>query len=148
MKTFLLTTFSLFALTAVGIAQNCQVATSIPADLQKVGSGSATAQTDGVTTVRGGQAVYVSIKNVNVLGVAYNLTIEQDTTPPVPNCAYKALLPPQTSVILWGAIFADPPISWKITVSVGEESDAGVLTYEIYSQAGGANNRNKKKKKK
>ena len=134
----LLAAFALCTLShGMSFADSCQVATSIPSDLKSVGSGSATAERDGVTTIRGGQAVYVRIKNANVLGVVYKLTIEQNTSPAVPNCTYKAILPPGTSVILWGSLFAEPPIGWKITVAVGEESDAGVLTYEVFSQPNG-----------
>jgi hypothetical protein len=28
----------------------------------------------------------------------------------------------------------DPPIAWKVTVGVAPESEAGVLTYEVYSR--------------
>jgi hypothetical protein len=120
------------------LAQDCQIENSIPSNLKIVGLGSATAETEGATSVKGGQGVYVKIKNVNVLGVSYNLTIEQDTTPPIPICTFKALLLPQKTVILSGALFGNPPIGWKISVAVGEESDAGVLTYDVYSQAGAA----------
>lgn len=115
-------------------AQNCQTAASIPAGQTKLGGGSATAHYDGTTSVKGGQAVYVKLKNENVLGVSYELTVALDATPVVANCTYKAILPPKTTAILSGAIFAEPPIAWKVTVAVGSESDAGVLTYEVYSK--------------
>lgn len=86
-----------------------------------------------MTTVKGDQAVYVKVTNQNVLGVSYTVTIAQNTTPTNEICSYSAILLPKTSVILSGALFAEPPIGWKITVSVGDESDAGVLTYVIYS---------------
>jgi hypothetical protein len=86
-----------------------------------------------VTTVKGDQAVYVKVTNQNVLGVSYTVTIAQNTTPTNEICSYSAILLPKTSVILSGALFREPPIGWKITVSVGDESDAGVLTYVIYS---------------
>ena len=116
------------------MGQTCENASSIPAGHKKLGSGSATGHYDGTTIIKGGQSAYVKIKNENVLGVSYSLTIEQDATPSVPNCRYKAILPPRSSAILYGALFADPPIGWKITVSVGDESDAGVITYEVYSK--------------
>jgi hypothetical protein len=115
-------------------AQDCQTATSIPDGQKKLGGGTATADYDGTTEVQGGQAVYVRIKNDNALGVSYYLTIVYNASPPVSNCTYKALLPPQTSAILSGSLFKDPPIAWKITVAVGPESDAGTLTYEVYSK--------------
>lgn len=114
-------------------AQNCETASSVPSGHKLMGSGSATVHYDGETKIKGGQAVYVKIKNENVLGVSYQLTIAQDTSPTVVVCSYKALIPSQKIVILWTAIFADLPIGWKITVSVGEESDASVITYEVYS---------------
>jgi hypothetical protein len=114
-------------------AQNCDSPSSIPTGHKKLGSGSATVHYDGTTRLKGGQSVYVKIKNDNVLGVSYTLTISPDAKPEAPVCTYKALIPPRTTVILSGALFAEPPISWKITVAVGDESDAGVLTYEVYS---------------
>jgi|SRR5579864_3382231 len=119
--------------TALSVAQNCEVATAIPQNQTRVASGSATVHYDGTSKLKGGQAVYVKIKNENVLGVSYLLNVSQDTSPEVSICTYKAVLLPKTSVILWGAVFANPPISWKVTVTVGEESDAGALTYEVYS---------------
>jgi|HubBroStandDraft_2_1064218.scaffolds.fasta_scaffold582277_1 hypothetical protein len=116
------------------LAQNCQTASSVPGDQPKVGSGSVTSDYDGTTKFKGGQAVYVRITNANVLGVSYELTIAQDTTPVVTVCTYKAVLPPKASAVLWGALFAEPPIGWKVTVAIGSESDAGVLTYEVYSK--------------
>jgi hypothetical protein len=134
MKRILLLVFLFWGLpNPVIFAQNCQTAASIPASHKKLGGGSATVHYDGTTTVKGGQSVYVKIKNENALGVSYTLTISLNATPEVPNCTYKALLPPRASAILFGSLFADPPIGWKVTVGVGEESDAGVLTYEIYS---------------
>ncbi len=115
------------------LAQSCETASAVPADHQKVGSGSATVDYKGTTPVKGGQSVYVKIKNANVLGVSYVLTIEEDVRPPVTICTYNALLPPQATVVLSGALFAEPPISWKVTVEIGDESDAGVLTYDVYS---------------
>ena len=126
----------------------CQAASSLPDGQTKIGSGSATVHYDGITTAKGGQAVYVKIKNENVLGVAYELTIVENVSPGVEICTYKALLPPRTSAILSGALFADPPIPWKVTVSVGEQSDAGVLTYEVYSQTDSKNTSKNKSKKK
>jgi CDP-diacylglycerol pyrophosphatase len=114
-------------------AANCNVEQNIPANQQQIGSGSATAGSDGDTTVTGDQAVYVQVKNVNVLGASYTVTIARDTTPVDVICSYTAILLPQTSVILSGAVFASPPIGWKITVSVGDESDAAVLTYTVSS---------------
>ncbi len=114
-------------------ATNCTIAASLPPNQQQIGSGSAIAGTDGVTTVKGDQAVYVKVTNQNVLGVSYTVTIAQNTTPTNEICSYSAILLPRTSVILSGALFGEPPIGWKITVSVGDESDAGVLTYVIYS---------------
>src|SRR5215472_11298865 len=126
-------TFILFLGTCSTIAtyaQNCQTATSIPSDSKSLGGGSATVQYDGTTKIKGGQSVYVQIKNENVLGVSYTLSIEKDDKPPITSCTYKALIPPRASVILWGSLFDDPPITWNITVSIGDESDAGVLTYQ------------------
>lgn len=121
-------------ISTLSFAQNCETAASVPADQTKLGGGTATAHYDGNTSVKGGQAVYVKIRNENILGVSYELTVAQDTKPVVVNCTYKAVLPPKTSAILSGALFAEPPIAWKITVAVGSESDAGVLTYEVYSK--------------
>lgn len=126
----------LITLSAIGgsaLAQNCETANSVPADHRRLGSGSATVDYKGITLVKGGQSVYVKIKNENLLGVSYVLTIEEDVKPPSTNCTYKAVLPPRTTVILSGALFANPPISWKVTVEIGDESDAGVLTYDVYS---------------
>jgi hypothetical protein len=117
----------------ITFGQTCQTAATIPAEQKKLGGGTATVHYDGVTKVKGGQGIYVKVKNENILGVSYILTIVEDTIPEGPNCTYKALLPPHRSVILSGSLFAEPPIGWKVTVAVGEESDAGVLTYEIYS---------------
>jgi hypothetical protein len=114
-------------------ATNCTVAATLPKNQQQIGSGSAIAGNDGVTTVKGDQAVYVKVTNQNVLGVSYTVTIAQNTIPTNDICSYSAILLPKTSVILSGALFGEPPIGWKITVSVGDESDAGVLTYVIYS---------------
>jgi hypothetical protein len=133
-KHLLLLVFVFFGLAStVAFAQTCETAKSIPTGHDKLGGGSATADYDGITKVKGGQSVYVKIKNENVLGVSYTLTIVEDTSPENPICTYKAILPPHGSVILYGALFAEPPIAWKITVAVGPESDAGVLTYEVYS---------------
>jgi len=115
-------------------AQNCQTASSVPSDQPKVGGGTATSDYDGTTKFKGGQAVYVKVTNANVLGVTYELTIAHDTTPGVVVCTYKAVLTPKASSVLWGALFAEPPIRWKVTVAIGSESDAGVLTYEVYSK--------------
>ena len=128
---FLLLLFSLVP--GAVFASSCTVETSIPASQKQIGTGSATADYDGNTTVVGDQKVYVKVTNRNVLGVSYAVTIAQNTTPLNVICSYNALLPPQTSVILSGALFADPPIGWKITVAVGSESDAGVLTYTVHS---------------
>ena len=49
--------------------------------------------------------------------------VAEDTTPLVTNCTYKALLPPRTSAVIWGALFAEPPIEWKITLVAGAESE-------------------------
>jgi hypothetical protein len=133
MKTFLL--FLLVVGAAIAsFAGTCEVASNIPSEMSKVGAGSATAHYDGITSVKGGQAAYVKIKNENALGVSYELTVAQDSKPTNVICTYKALLTPKTSVILWGSLFAEPPVAWKITVGVGPESDAGVLTYEVYSK--------------
>lgn len=118
---------------STGHATNCTIAASLPTNQQQIGSGSAIAGSDGVTTVKGDQAVYVNVTNQNVLGVSYTVTIAQNTIPTNEICFYSAILLPKTSVILSGALFGEPPIGWKITVSVGDESDAGVLTYVIYS---------------
>jgi hypothetical protein len=115
------------------LAQSCATSSSIPSGHKKLGGGSATVHYDGTARVKGGQAVYVKIKNENVLGVSYILTVEEDGKPPVANCSYKAILLPKTTVILSGALFTEPPIAWKVTVAVGDESDAGVLTFEVYS---------------
>lgn len=114
-------------------AANCSVEQSVPSNQSQIGAGSATAGSDGVTMVTGDQAVYVQIKNVNVLGAAYTVTIARNTTPVDVICTYTAILLPQTSVIVSGAVFASPPVGWKITVSVGDESDAAVLTYTVFS---------------
>jgi hypothetical protein len=114
-------------------ASNCTVQSSIPTKQQQIGTGSATAGSDGVTTVNGDQAIYVKLKNANILGVSYTVTIARNSTPTDVICSYTAILPPQGSVILSGAVFAPPPIGWKITVSVGDESDAGVLAYGVFS---------------
>jgi hypothetical protein len=114
-------------------SQTCETATSIPSGLKKLGAGSSTVDYESNTAVKGGQSVYVKIKNENVLGVSYILTIREDAKPGRTNCSYKAILPPRTSVILYGAVFANPPIAWKVTVAIGSESSAGVLTYEVYS---------------
>jgi hypothetical protein len=116
-------------------AQDCGTEASIPDSNKKIGSGTATAHYEGVTSIKGGQAVYVKITNANALGVSYILAIEEDAKPTVSNCTYKALLVPKGSVILSGAVFGEPPIAWKIRVAVGPESDAGVLGYEVYSTA-------------
>jgi hypothetical protein len=127
---------SLYTFTSVHLcAQSCTVEKSIPAKHPKVGSGSATIGSDGITVIKGGQAVYVAIRNNNVLGVAYVLTIERDTKPPSAKCSYNALLPPRGGVILSNSLFAKTPLSWRVSVSVGDESDAGVLTYMVYSDA-------------
>jgi len=123
--------------TSAGIcahAQNCTAVAAVPADQSDLGGGTATAHYDGTTTFSGGQAAYVSIKNENVLGVAYELTIARNTTPGSEVCKYKAILPPRTHVVLWGSFVGEPPLGWKITVAVGSESDAGVLTYRVYSR--------------
>lgn len=118
----------------ITFAQDCETPSSIPTGHKKLGGGSATVHYDGTARFKGGQSVYVKIKNENVLGVSYTLTIAPDATPEVPTCTYKASLPPRTTAILSGALFGEPPISWKVTVAVGDESDAGVLTYEVYSK--------------
>jgi hypothetical protein len=136
----------LLLLTGTALADSCQTATAIPSNLQRLGSGSATGHFDGETTVNGGQAVYVKVKNENVLGVSVAVTIARNTQPPYTICTYNALLPPRTSGIYYGTFFAEPPIGWKITVAVGSESDAGVLTYEVFSAAASSNGKNSKKK--
>jgi hypothetical protein len=133
MKPLRLLLFLLLGGLSLGFSQNCQTASSIPSDLAKVASGTATADYDGTSSIKGGQAVYVRVKNENALGVSYEVVVAEDTKPVVTNCTYKALLPPKTSAVIWGALFAEPPVGWKITVSVGPESDAGVLGYEVYS---------------
>ena len=127
--------FAANLLAIVGFAQSCQTSASIPADKKKLGGSTATAHYDGITTVKGGQGVYVKIKNLNVLGVSYILSIAEDVKPELHICTYKALLPPQSSVILYGALFAETPIGWKISLSIGPESSAGVLSYDVYSMA-------------
>jgi hypothetical protein len=117
---------------------------TIPSGQKQIGSGTATAEYDGVTTAKGDQKVYLQLKNANVLGVGYSISLAQDTIPVNEICSYQALLPPQTSVILSGALFAQPPIGWKATVSV--QSDAGVITYTLYSASGAATSSVKKKK--
>jgi hypothetical protein len=134
MKYVLSLTITLFWLVGPTFAQNCQNASSVPADQVKVAAGTATAHYEGTTTFRGGQAVYVKVKNENVLGVSYELKIVRDLTPEVIECTYKAILLPKATAILWDATFAQPPVSWKVSVAVGEESDAGVLTYQAYSK--------------
>ena len=114
-------------------AANCTVETALPQNQQQIGSGSAIAGRDGVTTAKGDQVVYVKVTNQNVLGVSYTVSIAPDATPPTEICSYSAILLPKTTVILSGALFAQPPIGWKVTVSVGDESDAGVLTYTVHS---------------
>lgn len=52
------------------VGQNCEVATAISESQIKVAGGSATVHYDGTSKFKGGQAVYVKIKNENVLGVS------------------------------------------------------------------------------
>ena len=68
-----------------------------------------------------------------MLGVAYELTISPNSTPDTTICSYKAILAPRASAILWGSRFGEPPLGWKVNVSVGSESDTGVLGYAVYS---------------
>jgi len=124
----------LLVFTHKAYSTNCNIETVIPQNQQQIGTGSAIAGRDGVTAARGDQAVYVKETNQNVLGVSYKVTIAQNTTPTNEICSYSAILLPKTSVILSGSLFAQPPIGWKVTVSVGDESDAGVLTYTIHSR--------------
>jgi hypothetical protein len=141
--------FSILTLLVPGLAaaSTCTVETSIPANQHQVGAGSATADYDGNTSVTGDQKVYAKLTNRNLLGVFYTVTIAQNTTSTNVICSYNALLPPQTSAILSGALFADPPIGWKITVSIGSESDSGVLTYTIHSLAQSPSNSGNKNAK-
>jgi hypothetical protein len=132
--------------TTLARASTCTVEQAIPSGQKQIGAGTATAEYDGVTTAKGDQKVYLQLKNANVLGVQYSISLATDTTPVNEICSYQALLPPQTSVILSGALFAEPPIGWKTTVSV--QSDAGVVTYTLYSASGAATSNNKVRKSK
>jgi hypothetical protein len=130
------TVFVLFVcFSRIATASMCDVAKAIPTGQQQIGSGTATADYDGVTTVKGDQRVYLKLTNQNLLGVSYTVTIAQDTIPSNAICTYSAILLPRATVILSGSLFAEPPIGWKTTVSIGSESDAGVLTYILYSAA-------------
>lgn len=125
----------LVALSIPGLmqGQSCTVEKAVPPKHPQVGSGSATVGSDGRSSVTGGQAVYVAIKNNNVLGVSYNLRIEHASHPPSASCSYNAVLVPHGTVILSNSLFADTPIKWNVYVSVGDESSAGVLTFTVYS---------------
>lgn len=123
---------------------SCTAEHILPDNEKQIGVGTASAEYDGVTTVKGDQKIYIKLKNVNVLGVAYSLSIATNSTPENEICTYQALLPPQTSAILSGALFAEPPIGWKVTVSV--QSDAGVISYSLYSLSGSAATSLKKQK--
>ncbi len=60
----------------------------------------------------------------------------------------QGALPPKPTGIYRGSYFGEPPLGWKITVGVGDESDAGVLTYQIYSESPSVLLRNKINKSK
>src|SRR5260370_24524847 len=104
--------------------QSCQIETSVPARMRKVGSGSATVHYDGKAEVKGGQKIFVRIRNENLLGASYILTIADNSTPPSAPCNYKAILPPKTTVLLSDSLFAKTPIGWRTNLSIGPETDS------------------------
>ncbi|WP_348261770.1 hypothetical protein P8935_18445 [Telmatobacter sp. DSM 110680] len=111
------------------LASTCEVEKTIPQNQVVNGSGSATAEYDGVTSVNSGQGIYVTLPNQNLLGVSYELTVAENSNPDKEICTDKAISLPKTSVPLSGAIFGEPPIGWKVAVAIGAESDGGVITY-------------------
>jgi hypothetical protein len=58
----------LWAWTAA-LGQNCETAQFVPTGYQRLGGGTATADYSGNTSVKGGQATYVKIRNENALGI-------------------------------------------------------------------------------
>jgi hypothetical protein len=123
----------LLGFTTYADGESCSIEKAVPPKQSQVGSGVATAGSDGTVSVKGGQGIYVAVKNNNILGVAYSLEIRDEGRPATAICSYKGILLPQSTVIVSNSLFAKTPISWNVSLSVGEESDAGVLTFFVYS---------------
>jgi hypothetical protein len=140
MKRLRLLFFLLVAGVSFGVSQNCQTASAVPDGQLKLASGRVILDNDGVASISGGQAVYAKITNESRAKLSYWFSVEvlkEDTKSYATTCLYRATLAPKTSAVVWGSSSAAPPIPWRVSVTIGPESDgderiAG-LSYEIYS---------------
>jgi hypothetical protein len=132
----------LFFLLVAGVSfcfsQNCQTAPAVPAGQLKLASGELIQEHDGVASVNGGQAVYAKIKNANQADLSYWVAVEvlsADTKRYETNCRYEGKLAPNTSDVVLGSSSVEPPVQWRVSVTLGpDDSNEGLLLrYEVYS---------------
>jgi len=140
MKPLRLLFFLLAAGVSFGVSQNCQTSSAVPAGQTKLGSGRVILDNDGVVPVNGGREVYTKIKNQSDDNLSYWVAVEvyrQETKSYATNCLYRATLAPYTSVVVLGSSSAEPPVPWRVSVTIGPESDGEErmqgLSFEVYS---------------
>jgi len=143
MKFLRLLLFLLIAGVSFGASQKCQTASAVPADQLKLASGKVILDNDGVAPLSGGQSVYVKLTNRSrtEIPVSYWIMIEilqEETKKYETNCLYQGVVAPNTNAVVWGSSSAEPPVPWRVSVTMGPESsdaDEAVrqLGYEVYS---------------
>jgi hypothetical protein len=135
MKSLPLLFFIFMVGVSFGFSENCQTASSVPAGQGKLASGTVVPDIDGVVSIKGGQSVYVKIKNDTDAEASYEvMLVVENPKPAVTNCMYRATLQPNTSAVILGTLSAESaetPIPWQVSVAM--ESEEGVLRYEVYS---------------
>jgi hypothetical protein len=141
MKSLQLLFFVLVAGVSFGFSQTCQTVSAVPAGQLKMGGGKLILEADAVVSIKGGQAVYAKISNDNATGASYWVVMEildESTKRYMTNCTYKAIVAPNTSAVVRGSTSAEPPIPWRVSVTLGQGSDsdgdeAFPLDYEVFS---------------
>ena len=140
MKPVRLLFFLLVVGVSLGFSQNCQTAEAVPASQPKLVSGRVVLDNDGVVSISGGREVYTRIKNESQGDLSYWVAVEtlkEDTKTYGTNCMYRATLAANSSVVVWGSSSAEPPVPWRVSVTIGPETDDELrvegLSFEVYS---------------
>ena len=139
MKPLRLLFFLLVAGVSFGFSQNCQTAPAVPAGQLKLAAGRVILDEDGVASIQGGQEVYTKITNQSEINVPYWVAVEllpEAKKPYALICKYQGELAPKTSAVVLGSSPAEPPVSFRVSVTKGpDKSDPadGILLYQIYS---------------
>ena len=118
-------------------AATCETEKTIPADQKQVAAGVATADDDYEQEFRGGQVVYVRVRNDTIHLTPMEVGIGSGKTQdgnPIVVCMASILLPPQTTVIWRGGVFGNPSIPYVVGVSTTESVDVAQMTVTVFSK--------------